>query len=360
MLPDFKNKNIFITGHTGFKGIWLSLMLKEMGAHVFGYALPPKCNPIFDQCYKSVFSQSWNADIRNGSNLKEAIELVQPDVIFHLAAQPLVIDSYKNPAHTFDVNVLGTVHVLDAIREYSKQCAVIVITTDKVYENFEWFYPYRENDRLGGYDPYSSSKACAELVVQSYRRSFYNNENAGSAITVASVRAGNVIGGGDWADNRIIPDLVRAFSTNKTLAVRNPYSVRPWQHVLDALYGYLRLAEKLTYECKNQLWQDAWNFGPDSADNVPVKTVVQWAAEYWEGGRYESLPAQNAARHEAGLLRLDSSKANQLLNWKPLWNARTAVYETLEWYKKVVLLKKDPAITAIGQIHSYLEAAKGV
>lgn len=354
----FENKRVLVTGHTGFKGAWLSLLLKEFGATVWGYSLPPVDNPIYEDIQQTVFEKSWLEDIRDKEKLKQAITEAQPDVIFHLAAQPLVIDSYKDPFYTFDVNVMGTAAVLDALKWHTKQCAVVVITTDKVYENLEWEYPYRENDRLGGHDPYSTSKACAELVVQSYRKSFFPPEKFEEhKISIATVRAGNVIGGGDWSANRIIPDIVRAFHGNTVLEVRNPASVRPWQHVLDALYGYLVLTEKLVIDPSNPRWQTAWNFGPVATDNLTVKEIVQLAANLWSGGQVKFNEPANNAFHEAGLLRLDCSKAHQQLNWIPVWNARAAVAETINWYQNVLVKKQEPAATALAQIRSFLAAA---
>lgn len=354
----FKGKKVFITGHTGFKGIWLSLLLKEFGATLYGYSLAPVQNPIYDDVHQSLFVKSWYADIRDKQSIQEAIAETQPDILFHLAAQPLVIDSYRDPVYTFDVNVIGTATLLDALRNYTKPCAVIIITTDKVYENLEWVYPYRENDRLGGHDPYSTSKACAELVVASYRKSFFPPEKINEHhIALAGVRAGNVIGGGDWSANRIIPDIVRSFHSDSVLEIRNPLSVRPWQHVLDAVYGYLKLAEKLVAEPTNPQWQTAWNFGPVATDNLPVKDIVQMAARYWGSGEYRFKEPERGSWHEAGLLRLDCSKAQQELKWMPVWQASTAINETLSWYKQVLVQGQAPAATALNQIHSFLAAA---
>ena len=361
MKGNFKNKNVFITGHTGFKGIWLSLLLKEMGATVSGYSLEPKLNPIYEASHRSVFAHSWYEDIREKSRLKSAISDSQPDIIFHLAAQPLVLDSYSDPVYTFDVNVMGTANLLEAVRGYSKKCAVIIITTDKVYENREWDYPYRENDRLGGHDPYSTSKACAELIIQSYRKSFFSPQKIKEHnIALASARAGNVIGGGDWSANRIVPDIVRAFHENNTLQIRNPEAVRPWQHVLDALSGYLALAHRLIEDSGNPFWHDAWNFGPSSEDNIAVKEIVSWAAEYWGNGKYEFVSPTTKELHEASQLRLDCSKATQRLGWRPVWQAKLALSKTLEWYKRKLLGKEDPATIATEQIRSYLSIANNL
>lgn len=355
----FKNKNVFITGHSGFKGIWLSLLLKEMGAIVNGYSLNPVQNPIFDASHYFVFARSYYEDVRNASRLNEAISTVQPDIIFHLAAQPLVLDSYRDPPYTFDVNIMGTVNLLEAMRGYKKKCAVIVITTDKVYENQEWNHPYRESDQLGGHDPYSTSKACVELVVQSYYKSFFSAfKTTEHKIALATARAGNVIGGGDWSANRLIPDIVRAFQKNNTVLVRNPDAVRPWQHVLDALAGYLALAKKLSEENENPFWQAAWNFGPDTDDNIAVREIVKWAEEYWGDGNYEFASPEKEELHEAGLLRLDSSKATEHLAWKPVWHAKQAISMTLDWYKKYLFNQEDPSMIAREQIRSYLSAAK--
>jgi CDP-glucose 4,6-dehydratase len=360
MKINLKDKNVLITGHTGFKGTWLSLLLKEMGATVSGYSLEPVQNPIYETSHESLFTHSWYEDIREKDKIKKAVGVSQPDFIFHLAAQPLVLDSYNDPLYTFGVNIMGTANLLEAVRGYSKKCAVIVITTDKVYENREWDYPYRENDRLGGHDPYSSSKACAELVIQSYRKSFFSPQKISEhKIALASARAGNVIGGGDWSANRIVPDIVRAFHGKNTLLIRNPDAVRPWQHVLDALSGYITLASKLIQDFENPFWQDGWNFGPSSEDNIAVKDIVSWAAEYWGNGKYEFVPATTKV-HEAGQLRLDCSKATQRLGWRPVWQAKEALSKTLDWYKKALCDHEDPAAIAMEQIRGYLSLANNL
>lgn len=357
MSVNLKGKNVFVTGHTGFKGIWLSLLLKEMGATVSGYSLAPTQNPIYEASHQSVFTHSWYEDIREKDKIKKAVEISQPDVVFHLAAQPLVLDSYNDPLYTFGVNIMGTANLLEAMRGYSKRCAVVVITTDKVYENREWDYPYRENDRLGGHDPYSSSKACAELVIQSYRKSFFSAQKISEhKIALASARAGNVIGGGDSSPNRIVPDIVKAFQGKNTLLVRNPDAVRPWQHVLDALSGYLALANRLIEDFENPSWQDAWNFGPSSEDNIAVRDIVSWAAEYWGDGKYEFAPSTQKV-HEAGQLRLDCSKATLQLSWRPVWQAKEALSKTLDWYKKTLCNREHPTAVALEQIRAYLSLA---
>jgi CDP-glucose 4,6-dehydratase len=357
---NLKGKNVLITGHTGFKGIWLSLLLREMGAIVSGYSLEPKQNPIYEASHRSLFAHSWYEDIRERDKIKKAVLESQPDVIFHLAAQPLVLDSYNDPVYTFDVNVMGTANLLEAMRGYSKKCAIVIITTDKVYDNREWDYPYRENDRLGGHDPYSTSKACAELVIQSFRKSFFAPQKIKEhKIALASARAGNVIGGGDWSANRIVPDIIRAFHENNILLIRNPEAVRPWQHVLDALSGYLILAGKLVEDPEDPYWHDAWNFGPSSEDNIAVKEIVSWAAEYWGNGKYEFANSTKEF-HEASQLRLDCSKATQHLGWKPVWQARQALSKTLEWYKKNLCNQEDPGAIALEQIRSYLSVANSL
>jgi len=359
MLENIRNKKVFITGHTGFKGIWLSLLLKELGAKIYGYALAPVNNPIYNDIESTVFENSCYADIRDGVKLKASVLSAMPDIIFHLAAQPLVIDSYADPSYTFDVNVMGTTQLLDALRDYPKNCAVIVITTDKVYENNEWVYPYRENDRLGGHDPYSASKACAELVIQSFRKSFFAAQKSNkNSVALASVRAGNVIGGGDWSANRIIPDIIRAFHAGSVLEVRNPMAVRPWQHVLDALYGYLILTERLVTDNTNPLWSSAWNFGPVSTDNLSVGEITTMATKEWEGGQYVYKQTEKDAIHEAGLLRLDCSRAQQLLSWNPVWNAPLAIATTIDWYKKVLLHNQRPSLVALEQIRQFLSEVK--
>ncbi len=328
----YGNKRVFITGHTGFKGSWLVSWLHMLGATVKGFALAPENSDDHYNVIKgSDLCESVFADIMDYERLNKEVLDFQPDFIFHLAAQPLVRLSYEKPSETFSVNAIGTAYVLDAVRQLTKSCVVVLITTDKVYENNEWHYPYRECDRLGGYDPYSASKACAELIISSYRNAFFNKSSyATHQKSISSVRAGNVIGGGDWAKDRIIPDLVRSISKSESLVVRNPTSVRPWQHVLDPIGGYLHLGTKMVDDPIK--FADAWNFGPLAEDSLSVRELVEIAISAWGKGKYEMPPLTNQP-HEANLLKLDISKTINELGWQPQYNSKQAIEMTLEWYK---------------------------
>lgn len=328
----YEGKKVFLTGHTGFKGTWMVLLLKQLGAEVKGYSLPPvEHNALYHQVRAELHCDSVIGDIRNREKLHREIDKFQPDFIFHMAAQALVIDSYINPVETFQTNVMGTVHVLDAMRELKNPCKGIMITTDKVYENKEREAPYVEHEALGGYDPYSNSKACCELAISSYRLSFFNPEQYDEhKMSVASVRSGNVIGGGDWSENRIIPDIARALSSDEIILVRNPDSVRPWQHVLDPLHGYLVLGAKMQEDPVE--FASAFNFGPEPEERMTVKELVDAAIDIWGSGNFD-ISANPNKLHEAGLLRLDISKAKSTLDWKPKYNAKQAVQETIAWYK---------------------------
>jgi CDP-glucose 4,6-dehydratase len=328
-------KSVFVTGHTGFKGSWLALWLAELGAKVVGFSLPPPSSP-------SNFAVSGVAlrlvrhhegDIRDGQALALALREARPDLVIHMAAQPLVRDSYQQPVETFDTNVMGTVNLLDAVRRLEHPCSVIVVTSDKCYENVGQMWGYRETDAMGGHDPYSASKGAAELVVSSYRNSFFNPAQLGShGKKLASVRAGNVIGGGDWARDRLIPDLVRAFAAGQPAVIRNPRATRPWQHVLDALHGYLTLGARLLTEDGPWLC-DGWNFGPDDSSDWPVDRVAAAFCETWKGCSTQVVP-QVGAVHEAHVLRLDSTKARLKLGWQPRWTTREAVQRTASWYQR--------------------------
>ncbi|RZJ95382.1 MAG: CDP-glucose 4,6-dehydratase [Hymenobacter sp.] len=328
----YQGKKVFLTGHTGFKGAWLLQWLHLLGAHVKGYALAPEnANDLYYLLEGDHLCESVIADLRDPARLEAELLAFQPDFIFHLAAQPLVRLSYEIPAQTFEVNALGTAYVLDAVRKLEKPCTVVLITTDKVYENKEWVFPYRETDRIGGYDPYSASKACAEIIINSYHQSFFNIAAfAQHQKGIASARAGNVIGGGDWAKDRIIPDIVRALANGKPVEVRNPSAVRPWQHVLEPLGGYLVLGAKLSVEPTK--YSGAWNFGPYAEDNKTVDDLVMTALKIWGSGEYVHPELANQP-HEAGLLKLDISKATTALHWSPKFNSQTAIAETLNWYK---------------------------
>lgn len=349
----WRGKRVFLTGHTGFKGAWLSLLLRHLGALVKGYALAPATNSLYREINGDSYVESTIADIRDLRRLELAISSFAPDFIFHLAAQPLVLASYNNPVETYETNVLGTAHVLECLRKLEKPCHVVVITTDKVYENREWFYPYRETDRLGGFDPYSSSKACAELIVASMRNSFFPPTDFsihGKSIAVA--RAGNVIGGGDWAENRILPDVVRALSSGSTISIRNPTSVRPWQHVLEALVGYLELAERLAEGKEPEKWGDAWNFGPTDNELVTVENLVAKCISIWGSGAYECERGKPQP-HEAAQLRLDCSKAVNVLGWHPKMDTHASIAATMEWYKAVLKDGQSPLQVTNQQIAAY-------
>ena len=341
----WKGKRVFVTGHTGFKGGWLCIWLKQLGAEVTGYSLEPTSKPsLFDITKVGDGMHSIIGDIRDGSKLSKAMIAAKPDIVIHMAAQPLVRYSYAQPVETYEVNVMGTVHMLEAVRATPSVNAVVNITTDKCYENREWDWGYRENEAMGGFDPYSSSKGCAELVTSAYRQSYL--EPAGAAL--ASVRAGNVIGGGDWAEDRLIPDILRAIDENVTLKIRSPNSTRPWQHVLEPLSGYLELAEKLLIE--GQSFAEAWNFGPADDDAQPVVWIVERMAKMCNDVKWEcdELPQL----HEANYLKLDSSKALNRLGWAPRWKLQTALQKTLEWHE-AWRLSEDMADFSLKQINDY-------
>ncbi len=332
VLDSYKNKRVFITGHTGFKGSWLTYVLCKSGAIVKGYSLEPETEPSLYSLIKTGLDfESVIADVNDYSTLEKEVISFQPDYIFHLAAQPLVRRSYKQPLDTFSTNIIGTANVLNVLLKLEKPCHSILITTDKVYENKEWHYPYRETDRLGGYDPYSASKACAELVINSYTQSYFSlssfNQHQKS---IASVRAGNVIGGGDWSEDRLIPDIVKSLAEGKEITIRNPHAVRPWQHVLEPVFGYLQLGILLANDPKK--YSGAWNFGPAHTDNLPVLNIAQQAINIWGEGQINLQVDPNAV-HEASLLKLDISKALNELQWRPRMDSATAIEKTISWYK---------------------------
>lgn len=327
----WQGKHVLVTGHTGFKGSWLSLWLLHLGAHVTGFALPPDTTPsLFDQLGLAGEMDHRIGDIRDPDLVAGLISEVRPDAVFHLAAQSLVLNSYREPIYTWQANVMGTIHLLEALRALNKPCAAVLITTDKVYENREWEYGYRECDALGGYDPYSSSKAAAEIAISCWRRSFLNGI---SGVKIASARAGNVIGGGDWAENRIVPDMVRALSDKRTLKVRNANAIRPWQHVLEPLGGYMLLAQRL-FESDKKSYQDAFNFGPMPDAERSVHDLVEEALRHWPGtwedGSDPDMP------HEAGRLALNIDHARSRLGWEPRWDFERAVAETIVWYRSSI------------------------
>lgn len=347
----YNGKKVLVTGHTGFKGSWLCEWLLSLGAEVWGFALPPPTKPsLFNQLRLGRRIKSHIVgDIRDRAAVKEAILRAKPDFVFHLAAQPLVRYSYEHPVETFDTNVMGTVHVLDALRALDKNCSAVMITTDKCYENRETPRPYREDDPMGGYDPYSCSKGCDELVISSYRRSFFNAPDA--KVWIASARAGNVIGGGDWAKDRIVPDSMRALDRGEPISVRNKVSTRPWQHVLEPLGGYLTLGAALASRTRFEDYAGGFNFGPDPKAN---RTVMELVGEIlkWRKGEWSDMSDPNAV-HEAGLLNLDIRKAHRILGWKPRWSFEETVKQTVEWYKAVAEGEK-PVDATQKQIAAYL------
>jgi CDP-glucose 4,6-dehydratase len=345
----WRDKRVFITGHTGFKGGWLTLWLESMGAKVHGYSLTPPTEPnLFTvSSLQSRLSSNTISDIRNAAALTKAVQAARPDIVFHLAAQPLVRYSYMEPVETYAVNIMGTVNLLEAIRQTAGVRVMVNVTTDKCYENREWVWPYRENEAMGGFDPYSSSKACSELVTAAWRRSFFDTAN----IHVASARAGNVIGGGDWAADRLIPDALRALDAKKMLVIRSPQAIRPWQHVLEPLAGYLMLAEKLYVEGKP--FAEAWNFGPYETDAKSVQWIIE--SIYSQTPHAAWQPEASPQPHEADSLKLDSSKARAKLGWCPRWNLSAALDRTLAWHQ-AWRQGKDMANVSLEQIQDY-EAA---
>ena len=348
-------KRVFLTGHTGFKGAWLALWLTGMGAQVHGYALPPEHpGSLFDRlALGQRIACSTLADIRDRAALHAAMQAANPEVVFHLAAQALVPAGYQQPVDTFAVNVMGTAQVLECARACGELAAVIAVTSDKCYENHEWPWGYRETDPMGGHDPYSASKGAAELVAASYRRSFL----APQGIAVATARAGNVIGGGDNAPSRLLPDAFAAFAGNTPLHLRNPTATRPWQHVLDPLHGYLQLAERL---CQQGLaWAEAWNFGPQADDALSVETVIHLLAQHWPHPVQWSADPPGSHAHEAQQLRLDCSKARQRLGWRPVWNGRAALQKAVQWHLATHAPSAAPALEVCrAQLAEFLQDAR--
>lgn len=347
----WSGKKVFVTGHTGFKGSWLCLWLQQMGAEVSGYALQPPTTPsLFEVAYIEHGMKSIIGDIRDGDALASAMRDASPDVVIHMAAQSLVRYSYIEPVETYSTNVMGTVHFLEAVRETPTVRAVVNITSDKCYENREWVWGYRENEAMGGYDPYSSSKGCAELVASAYRNSYFNPLKYDQhRVAVASARAGNVIGGGDWADDRLIPDILRAISDGRPVVIRNPHAVRPWQHVLEPLSGYLQLAQKL-YE-EGMTYAEGWNFGPNDEDAKPVQWIVEQLTRQWgEGASWKLDQADHP--HEAHYLKLDCSKAKICLDWQPRWSLSEALEYIIVWHK-ALQQKQDMREFTLRQIAAY-------
>lgn len=358
MTPNFWNgKRVFLTGHTGFKGSWLSLWLQLMGANVCGFALKPPTEPsLFEAARVEQGMTSVIGDVTDLESLQRAITQRQPDIVLHMAAQPLVRYSYKNPVETYATNVMGTVHLLEAVRHTPSVRTVVIITSDKCYENKEWVWGYREDEPMGGHDPYSNSKGCSELVTAAYRSSFFSPETYEShGVGVASGRAGNVIGGGDWALDRLIPDMVRAFNAGESVLIRNPHAIRPWQHVLEPLGGYLVLAEKLWAD--GTKYVGGWNFGPNDDDAKPVSWIVERLIQLWGDGANWTLD-EGPHPHEASYLKLDCSKAKSLLKWSP----QLTLAEALEWlveFYKGYYRQDDVRAIAERQIHQYQQRMTG-
>ena len=351
----WSGKRVFLTGHTGFKGGWFALWLGELGAEVTGYSLEPPTNPSFFELARIADScRSLLADVRDIRRLEQAMAAVRPEIVFHLAAQSLVRESYVDPVGTYATNVLGTANVLEAVRRVPEVKAVVIVTSDKCYENRESTLAFRESDRLGGHDPYSNSKACAELVTQAFRDSFFADKDGGRTVGVASARAGNVIGGGDWAKDRLLPDYVRAIVAGRPVRIRRPDAVRPWQHVLDPLSGYLQLGERLFDE--GAPWAQGWNFGPDEGDARNVRWVVDEFTRLWGAGARWEIDAA-AHPHEAGMLRLDISEARERLGWRPTWDIGKALEHTVAWYRGYAT-GADLRALSLAQIDEFETATK--
>lgn len=347
-------KRVLLTGHTGFKGSWLSIWLHCLGAVVSGYALKPPTEPsLFNICRIADLVDSREGDVRDLDNVCCVMQSVQPDIVIHMAAQPLVRVSYQSPVETYQTNVMGTVHVLEAVRRTPSVRAVINVTTDKCYENKEWFWGYRENESMGGYDPYSNSKACSELVTAAFRSSFFNPADYDKhGVAIATARAGNVIGGGDWAEDRLIPDFLRAMNSGEKIRIRNPKAVRPWQHVLEPLCGYLMLAQRLCEE--GATFAEGWNFGPDDNDAQPVEWIVQELCRLWGKNAGHELD-DDVHPHEAGYLKLDCSKAKMRLDWKPRWCLQEALFRIVAW-NKAYCDQQDMQVMCLQQIADYTKA----
>ncbi|AFY36961.1 CDP-glucose 4,6-dehydratase [[Leptolyngbya] sp. PCC 7376] len=345
----WESKKVLVTGHTGFKGSWLSLLLSHWGADVIGYALKPPSEPsLFYSVQLDELVNSIEGDVRNYDYLKKIIQEHKPDVIFHMAAQSLVLPSYQDPITTYSTNVMGTVNLLEAVRKVGTVKVVVNVTSDKCYKNKEWFWGYRENEEMGGYDPYSNSKGCAELITSAFRDSFFYQSDS---VALASVRAGNVIGGGDWATNRLVPDIVRALVQNEVVTIRSPNAIRPWQHVLEPISGYITLAEKMWSD--SQKFSQGWNFGPNDNDVKPVKWITQYLTNAWPTKGAWKLD-EEAQLHEANYLKLDCSKARKILQWKPVMNLEQSLEWIISWYS-LYYQREDVREITLEQIQQYCQ-----
>jgi len=349
----YKDKKVLLTGHTGFKGTWMALWLEQMGAKVYGFSLENKDENNHLNLLNLGIEQKIN-DIRNADVLQKYFEEVQPEIVFHLAAQALVRQSYEDPVETFSTNVMGTLNVYEACRKTPSVKAIVNVTSDKCYENKEWEWGYRENEPMGGYDPYSASKGCSELLTSSYRNSYFNTKyfDDKHQVLLASGRAGNVIGGGDWSEDRLIPDIVKATAINEAVLIRNPKATRPWQHVLEPLSGYLTLGWKLLK--KDVSVAEGWNFGPDNHSNLQVGDIVKLSHQYWNNIQIE-ISKNTDEHHEANLLMLDCSKANKLLKWEAVWGIGKTIDKTINWYKEYYESSK---VLSLSDLTEYVSDAK--
>ncbi|MBL7043927.1 MAG: CDP-glucose 4,6-dehydratase [Pirellulaceae bacterium] len=357
----FAGRSVFLTGHTGFKGSWLAIWLQQLGAYVHGYSLAPPTQPSSFEVaeVRELLAGHYECDMRDIDSLAGAIDKANPEIVFHLAAQPIVRTSYETPRETIETNFMGTCNLLECVRRRAKPCVVVVVTSDKCYENREQVWGYRENDAMGGHDPYSASKGAVEILVASYRRSFFGPEDCGEhGVKLATARAGNVIGGGDWAKDRIVPDAARHLAEGKPVPVRCPWAVRPWQHVLEPLSGYLSLAAKMMADDDPQ-WCDGWNFAPETGDDATVCDVVETFCRAWGQGTWEDM-SDPTQPHEANVLRLSIEKAIARLDWRPIWDFHETVVRTARWYRNYYSRNKASMRDAcLDDIRSYATAAGG-